>query len=43
VADNVQRNPDRMQTYDDATKDAIDPYVSVREAYTSYRANVVAK
>ena len=43
VADNVQRNPDRMQTYDDATKDALDPYVSVREAYTSYRANAVAK
>jgi phospholipid-binding lipoprotein MlaA len=43
VADNVQRNPDRMQTYDDATKDALDPYVAVREAYNSYRVNVVAK
>ena len=43
VADNVQRNPDRMQTYDDATKDALDPYIAVREAYSSYRANVVAR
>jgi phospholipid-binding lipoprotein MlaA len=43
MADNVQRNPDRMQTYDDATKDALDPYIAVREAYSSYRANVVTK
>jgi phospholipid-binding lipoprotein MlaA len=43
AADNVQRNPDRMQTYDDATKDALDPYVAVREAYSSYRTNMVAK
>lgn len=43
VADNVQRNPDRMQTYDDATKDALDPYIAVREAYSSYRTNVIAK
>ena len=43
VADNVQRNPDRMQTYDDATKDALDPYVAVREAYSSYRTNMVTK
>jgi phospholipid-binding lipoprotein MlaA len=43
VADNVQRNPDRMQTYDDATKDALDPYVAVREAYTSYRNSVVGR
>jgi phospholipid-binding lipoprotein MlaA len=41
AADNVQRNPDRMQMYDDATKDALDPYVAVREGYSSYRQNVV--
>lgn len=43
VSDNVQRNPDRMQAYDDATKDALDPYVSVREGYTAYRENVVRR
>lgn len=43
AADNVQRNPDRMQAYDDATKDALDPYVAVREAYSSYRQNVVGR
>lgn len=43
VADNVQRNPDRMQTYDDATKDALDSYVAVREAYTSYRNSMVGR
>ena len=43
VGDNVQRNPERMQTYDDATKDALDPYIAVREAYSSYRTNAVAR
>ena len=43
VADNVQRNPDRMQAYDDATKDALDPYVAMREAYSAYRQNVVGR
>ncbi len=43
AADNVQRNPDRMQTYDDATKDALDPYVAVREGYSSYRENVLRR
>lgn len=43
VADNLQRNPDRMQTYDDATKDALDPYVAVREAYTAYRNSMVGR
>lgn len=43
TADNAQRNPDRMQAYDDATKDALDPYVAVREGYTSYRENAVRR
>jgi phospholipid-binding lipoprotein MlaA len=43
VSDNVQRNPERMQTYEDATKDALDPYVAVREGYTAYRENVVRR
>jgi phospholipid-binding lipoprotein MlaA len=43
TADNVQRNPDRMQIYDDATKDALDPYIAVREAYDGFRRNAVSK
>jgi phospholipid-binding lipoprotein MlaA len=43
VSDNVQRNPGRMQVYDDATKDALDPYVAVREGYTAYRENAVRR
>lgn len=41
ASDNLQRNPERMQAYDDATKDALDPYIAVREGYSSYRENVV--
>jgi ABC-type transporter lipoprotein component MlaA len=29
--------------YDDATRDAVDPYVAVREGYTAYRENVVRR
>jgi phospholipid-binding lipoprotein MlaA len=43
IADNVQRNPDRMQAYDDATNDALDPYIAMREAYTAYRRGVVER
>jgi phospholipid-binding lipoprotein MlaA len=30
-------NPDRIDLYDSTTKDALDPYISMREAYTNYR------
>ena len=43
ASDNVQRNPDRMQAYDDATNDALDPYIAMREAYTAYRRGVVER
>ncbi len=33
----VVENPDRMKTYDAATEDALDKYIALREAYTSYR------
>lgn len=39
----VVENPDRMETYDNATGDAVDPYVSMRESFVSYRRNAVAK
>ena len=39
----VIENPKRMSTYDDATKDALDPYISVRESFTSYRKKAVEK
>lgn len=39
----VIENPKRMSVYDDATKDALDPYVSVRESFTSYRKKAVEK
>jgi phospholipid-binding lipoprotein MlaA len=37
----VVKNPGRMDVYDAATKDAIDPYISMRESYLSYRDNAV--
>ena len=39
----VVENPDRMDTYDTATRDALDPYIAVREGYTAYRAAAVRK
>lgn len=33
----VQENPYRMDLYDAATRHAVDPYTSVKEAYHSYR------
>lgn len=39
----VIENPRRMSAYDDATKDALDPYISVRESFTSYRKKAVEK
>jgi phospholipid-binding lipoprotein MlaA len=37
----VQENPYRMDLYDAATKHAVDPYTSVREAYQSYRQHEI--
>ncbi|RFC44085.1 MAG: phospholipid-binding lipoprotein MlaA [Verrucomicrobia bacterium] len=39
----VVENPDRMETYNNATADAVDPYVSMRESFVSYRRNAVEK
>ncbi len=39
----VVENPNRMETYDNATVDAVDPYIALREAYTSYRKAAVQK
>ena len=39
----VAENPDRMDTYDAATSNALDPYISMREAYSSYRESAVHK
>lgn len=36
-------NPDRLDTYDATTKDALDPYIGMREAYLEYRAAAVRK
>jgi phospholipid-binding lipoprotein MlaA len=33
----VVENPDRMKAYDAATEDALDKYIALREAYTTYR------
>ena len=35
--------PDRMDTYDMATKDALDPYISARTGYVQYRNAQTAK
>jgi phospholipid-binding lipoprotein MlaA len=35
--------PDRMDTYDMATKDALDPYISARTGYIQYRNAQTAK
>jgi phospholipid-binding lipoprotein MlaA len=37
----VQENPYRMDLYDAATKHAVDPYTSVKEAYHSYRQHEI--
>ncbi len=37
----VQENPYRMDLYDAATKHAVDPYTSVKEAYQSYRQHEI--
>ena len=39
----VVENPDRMEAYDAATQDALDPYIGMREAFTAYRAAAVRK
>gem|GEM_PF-585932 len=39
----VVENPDRLDVYDAATKDALDPYIGMREAYLEYRAAAVRK
>ncbi len=39
----VVENPDRMEAYDTATQDAVDPYIGMREAFTSYRAAAIRK
>lgn len=38
-----QENPYRMDLYDAATKHAVDPYTSVREAYQSYRQHEIER
>ena len=39
----VVENPDRLDVYDATTKDALDPYIGMREAYLEYRAAAVRK
>jgi ABC-type transporter lipoprotein component MlaA len=39
----VVENPDRMEAYDAATQDALDPYIGMREAFIAYRAAAVRK
>ena len=43
ASDNIQRNPGRMRVYDDATKDALDPYIAMREGYSNYRASLISR
>jgi phospholipid-binding lipoprotein MlaA len=43
VSKAVIENPHRMEMYDDATSDALDPYISMREGFTSYRKRAVEK
>ncbi len=43
VSQNVVENPDRLDAYDGATADALDPYIAMREAFTSYRESAVKK
>lgn len=40
---NVVKNPGRMDIYDAATQDALDPYISMRESYRSYRESEIRK
>jgi phospholipid-binding lipoprotein MlaA len=37
----IQENPYRLDLYDAATKHAVDPYTSVKEAYRSYRQHEI--
>lgn len=39
----VVENPNRMDTYDAATQDALDKYIALREAYTSYRNGAIER
>ena len=39
----VVENPDRMDTYDATTQDALDKYIALREAYTSYRNGAIER
>jgi phospholipid-binding lipoprotein MlaA len=43
ISKGVIENPNRMETYDAATQDALDPYISMRESFVNYRKNAVAK
>ncbi len=42
-ANTLRSLPAQLDTYDTATKDAVDPYLSVRSAYTQNRAEAVKK
>lgn len=41
--DNLNALPGRLSTYDKSTKDAIDPYVSMRSSWVQYRNEAVKK
>ena len=43
VSKAVIENPHRMEIYDDTTSDALDPYISMRESFTSYRRSAVER
>lgn len=43
AANTLRALPTQLDTYDGATKDAIDRYISVRSAYVQYRADVEKK
>ena len=42
-ANTLRALPMQLGTYDDAKKDAIDPYISIRSAYVQYRNEAVKK
>lgn len=42
-ANTLRLLPDQLATYDSATKDSVDPYISVRSAYIQARADAVKK
>ena len=43
TANTLRALPPQLSTYDDARRDAIDPYIAVRSAYIQYRDQAVKK